>query len=198
MKSTGKLFAMKTLKNQQSKTYIQEHFLRERDVLRRVKNPFIVRLSHSFQDRDTFCFIMEYLSGGELSSLIQRSGPFIESNAAFYAAEILLGIEALHKEGIIYQDLKPENVLLDSNGHVKLIDFGLSKVSADEIKKHGTLCGTAEYMAPEVITSGKQSKAVDWWSLGIIIFELLSGHLPFEGENEKVLMENITKVLLLL
>jgi serine/threonine protein kinase len=116
---------------------------------------------------------------------------FSEEVASFYAAELVLALEHLHSLGIIYRDLKPENCLLDVEGHVVLTDFGLSKVSVDE--KANTVCGTVEYMAPEVLMEMHYDQTVDWWSLGVLMYDMLTGQPPFGGGNRKKTMENIIK-----
>ncbi len=137
--------------------------LAERDVLASIKNPFIVQLHYAFQTQDKLFFVMEFLNGGELLYHLRREGRFSEARTAFYAAEILLGIECLHEHGIMYRDLKPENVMLDAEGHVKLTDFGLSK--KENQGKTYTFCGTMDYLAPEIVAGTGHSKSVDWWSL---------------------------------
>ena len=120
--------------------------------------------------------ILEYLSGGELFMHLEREGIFMEDTACFYLSEIVLALEHLHRQGIIYRDLKPENILLDSSGHVKLTDFGLCKeaIHDDSTVTH-TFCGTIEYMAPEILMRCGHGKAVDWWSLGALTFDMLTG-----------------------
>ena len=137
----------------------------ERDILASIKNPFIVQLHFAFQTSDKLFFVMEFLNGGELFFHLRKEGKFSEDRTRFYAAEILLGIECLHEHGVVYRDLKPENVMLDSEGHVKLTDFGLAKKEIND--KTYTFCGTPEYLAPEIITGAGHNKCVDWWSLVI-------------------------------
>ncbi len=132
-----------------------------------------MHLYYAFQTHDKLFFVMEFLNGGELFYHLQREGKFSEPRAAFYAAEILLGIECLHQHGFVYRDLKPENVMLDSDGHVKLTDFGLSKKMGD-VKTY-TFCGTPEYLAPEVISGAGHTKSVDWW--GLVRFRRVLTHL---------------------
>ncbi len=133
-----------------------------------IDSPFVVKLFHAFQTRGHLCMVMEYLTGGELYSHLKRGGSFSEARTAFYAAEITLGLETLHRNGIIYRDLKLENVLLDEVGHIKLTDFGLAGRTLQEgnkEKKRYSFCGTMEYLAPEIIKGCGYDKAVDWWSL---------------------------------
>lgn len=140
--------------------------LAEREVLGKAESKFIVKLYYAFQSAKKLYFVMEFLPGGELFYHLRKARKFPESTAVFYAAEIVLAIEYLHKNNIVYRDLKPENVLLDAEGHVKLTDFGLSKEGvAFGDKKAYTFCGTYEYLAPEIIRQEGHDKAVDWWSL---------------------------------
>lgn len=160
--------------------------------------PFIVDLLYAFQTDGKLYLILEYLSGGELFTYLDREGIFMEPTAIFYASEITLAIEHLHGLGIIYRDLKPENIMLDAEGHVVLTDFGLSKESihADEDRTH-TFCGTIEYMAPEILSRAGHNKAVDWWSLGTLLFDMLTGSPPFVSHNRKKTMDKIVKAKLL-
>jgi len=157
-----------------------EHVHYERDILMRIKHPFIVDLYATFQDSKRLFMLMEYVNGGELFSYLRREGRVSIDCARFYAAEIVLAFEYLHNLNIIYRDLKPENILIDSKGHLKLADFGFAKVVED---RTWTLCGTPEYLAPEIIGSRGHGKGVDWWALGVLIFEMLAGYPPFYDES---------------
>jgi p70 ribosomal S6 kinase len=137
--------------------------------------------------------ILEYLSGGELFMHLEREGIFMEDTAAFYLAEIVVALEHLHQQGIIYRDLKPENILLDSRGHVKLTDFGLCKEAIEGDQKTHTFCGTIEYMAPEILMRSGHGKAVDWWSLGALTFDMLTGCPPFTADCRKRTIDKILK-----
>ena len=131
-----------------------------------MQSPFIVKLQYAFQSPEKLYFVMEFLPGGELFYHLRREKKFSEERTVFYAAEITLAIESLHKNNVIYRDLKPENVLLDEEGHIKITDFGLSKQGvASGHKKAYTFCGTPEYLAPEIIKGVGHDKGVDWWSL---------------------------------
>jgi p70 ribosomal S6 kinase len=152
-----------------------------------------VDLAYAFQTGGKLYLILEYLSGGELFMQLEREGIFMEDTASFYLAEITLALEHLHSHGIIYRDLKPENILLDNNGHIKLTDFGLCKESVDETSVTHTFCGTIEYMAPEILTRTGHAKAVDWWSLGALMFDMLTGAPPFTAENRKKTIDKILK-----
>ncbi|CEP16944.1 hypothetical protein [Parasitella parasitica] len=149
-----------------------EHTKNERSILSSVKYKFIVNLWGTFQDDANLYLIMDYVPGGELFSFMRKSIRLQEDVAKFYAAEVLLTIAYLHSQNVIYRDLKPENILLDSEGHIKITDFGFAKVVPDIT---WTLCGTPDYLAPEIIQSKGYGKPVDYWALGILIFEMLSG-----------------------
>jgi len=191
----GKIFAMKVLKkasivrNQKDTA----HTKAERNILEEVKHPFIVDLKYAFQTGGKLYLILEYLSGGELFMHLEREGIFMEDMACFYLAEISMALGHLHSKGIIYRDLKPENILLDNVGHIKLTDFGLCKESIHEGAVTHTFCGTIEYMAPEVLMRSGHDKAVDWWSLGALMFDMLNGAPPFTAENRKKTIEKVLK-----
>ncbi|GBP81161.1 hypothetical protein EVAR_25087_1 [Eumeta japonica] len=196
----GAHFAMKVLKkasivrNQKDTA----HTKAERNILEAVKHPFIVELVYAFQTGGKLYLILEYLSGGELFMHLEREGIFLEDTACFYLSEIILALEHLHSLGIIYRDLKPENVLLDAQGHVKLTDFGLCKEHIQEGIVTHTFCGTIEYMAPEILTRSGHGKAVDWWSLGALMYDMLIGQPPFTGDNRTKTIEKILKGKLML
>ncbi|TNV79205.1 hypothetical protein FGO68_gene13766 [Halteria grandinella] len=184
-KDNDKLYAMKTLKKDQQLLAAQYASTKaEREILEKINHPFIVKLHFAFQTPQKLYFVMDFLNGGELFYHLKREGRFTESRTQFYAAEILLALECLHKNGVIYRDLKPENVLLDSEGHVKLTDFGLSKQGVIGNRNTYTFCGTPEYLAPEIVKGKGHGKAVDWWSLGLMIYEMLSGINPFKVRNK--------------
>ncbi|XP_050073063.1 ribosomal protein S6 kinase beta-2 [Anopheles maculipalpis] len=188
-------FAMKVLKkasivrNQKDTA----HTRAERNILEAVRHPFIVELVYAFQTGGKLYLILEYLSGGELFMHLEREGIFLEDTACFYLCEIILALEHLHNLGIIYRDLKPENVLLDAKGHVKLTDFGLCKEHIQEGIVTHTFCGTIEYMAPEILTRSGHGKAVDWWSLGALMYDMLTGTPPFCADNRKKTVDAILK-----
>lgn len=173
----GRFYAIKVLKKQQIIRMKQiEHTNDERRMLKLVECPFLIRMWGTFQDSKNLFMIMDYIEGGELFSLLRKSQRFPNPVAKFYAAEVTLALEYLHSHNIIYRDLKPENILLDKSGHIKITDFGFSK----EVETvTWTLCGTPDYIAPEVIATRPYNKSVDWWSLGILIFEMLAGYTPF-------------------
>lgn len=194
----GKIFAMKVLKKASiaRNAKDQAHTKAERNILECVKHPFIVDLMYAFQTGGKLYLILEYLPGGELFMQLEREGIFMEDTACFYLAEISVAIEHLHSQGIIYRDLKPENILLDAHGHVKLTDFGLCKESINDGSVTHTFCGTIEYMAPEILTRSGHGKAVDWWSLGALMYDMLTGAPPFTAENRKKTIDKILKAKL--
>jgi serine/threonine protein kinase len=174
-------FALKILKKSDMISMKQvEHLKSEKKTLQRISHPFIVKLYASFQDDFNVYMLMEYVMGGELFTVLRKAQHISNAAAVFYASEIVLALESLHRKRIIYRDLKPENVLIDREGHVKLTDFGLAKVV--EARTY-TMCGTPEYIAPEIIQSKGHGNAVDWWALGILIYEMLVGYPPFTAED---------------
>lgn len=193
-KSTGKLYAQKQLKKAsmiiRAKTV--EYTKAERQILEDVRHPFIVKLFYAFQDHSKLYLILEYAEGGELWTHLETEKMFSEQVAAFYIGELVLALSHLHSQGIIYRDLKPENCLLDRDGHLVITDFGISKVAEDGAEC-ASFCGTAEYMCPEMLLEQPYSAAADWWSLGVLLFELCAGHPPFSGNNKKKIADKILK-----
>ena len=176
-----KYFAMKTLKKDYIKKYQQtKHIKEERKILEKIDYPFINKLYYAFQNDKKLYMITEYMPGGEMFYHLHMNNYFTENKARFYIAEIVLAIDHLHKNNILYRDLKPENILLDELGHIKLTDFGLSKIMNNiEKEKTYTVCGTPIYVAPEVLTGQGYNKLVDWWSLGVLLYEFLTGSSPY-------------------
>uniref|UniRef100_A0A3P9PYB0 Serine/threonine-protein kinase Sgk1-like n=1 Tax=Poecilia reticulata TaxID=8081 RepID=A0A3P9PYB0_POERE len=189
----GGYYAVKALDKQTIiKRNEQRHVMVERSVLLKgLKHPFLVGLHFSFQTPKTLYFVLDFANGGELFYHLQREGSFPEPRAAFYAAEIAAALGYLHSLSIVYRDLKPENVLLDSEGHVMLTDFGLCKEGVAVGGITHTFCGTPEYLAPEVLLGQPYSLAVDWWGLGAVLFEMLSGLPPFYSRSRLEMLENI-------
>ncbi|KAK2783623.1 camp-dependent protein kinase catalytic subunit [Onygenales sp. PD_12] len=187
-----RFYAIKVLKKQQVVKMKQvEHTNDERRMLQRVKHPFLITLWGTFQDSKNLYMVMDFVEGGELFSLLRKSQRFPNPVAKFYAAEVTLALEYLHEQHIVYRDLKPENLLLDRHGHLKITDFGFAKEVRDIT---WTLCGTPDYLAPEVVSSKGYNMSVDWWSLGILIFEMLCGFTPFwDGGSPMKIYENIIK-----
>jgi len=188
-KSTGKFFCMKILNKSRIYRLKQiEHIKNEKSVLKAIEHPFIVKLYATFQDDLHLYFLMEFVHGGELFNYIRRAGRLRNDVSKLYAAEIILALEYLHNKKILYRDLKPENLLIDELGHIKLTDFGFSKCVNSNTY---SMCGTPEYIAPEIILSKGHDAAVDWWSLGILIYEMLAGYPPFSDEPTKTIFEKI-------
>jgi serine/threonine protein kinase len=195
-RTTGRLFAQKQFKKASLVVHkkLVEQTKTERQILESVnRHPFVVKLFYAFQDQEKLYLILEYGQGGELFTHLSTEKMFPEPTAAFYMAEMVLALSHLHETlGVVYRDLKPENCLLDSEGHLLLTDFGLSKVAVDE-EECKSILGTVEYMAPEVVLGKKYGKSVDWWSLGALGFDLLTGHPPFRGQNHAKIQDNIVK-----
>jgi len=196
-RATGRLFAQKQFKKASITVHkkLIEQTKTERNVLESVnRHPFIVNFYYAFQDQEKLYLILEYAQGGELFHHLAAERMFSEDVAAFYMAEMVLALDHLHRTvGVIYRDLKPENCLLDSEGHLLLTDFGLSKVTLDEDNPCRSFLGTVEYMAPEVVQGLEYGAAVDWWSLGALGFDLLTGSPPFTGNNNAKIQEKIVK-----
>merc|ERR1719453_1499948 len=168
-----------------------EHTKAERNVLEAVSHPFIVRMHYAFQTPKKLHFVLEFCAGGELFFHLSRAGRFSEGRCRFYSAEILLALGYLHGLNIVYRDLKPENVLLDQDGHAKLTDFGLSKEGIEDNFSAKSMCGTPEYLAPEILDKKGHGKAVDWYSLGALMYEMLTGLPPFYTRDREQLFERI-------
>ena len=194
---TGRLFAQKMFRKASltvQKTLI-EQTKTERVILESVnRHPFVVKLYYAFQDQEKLYLILEYAQGGELFTHLATEHIFPEATASFYMAEMVLALEHLHHTvGVVYRDLKPENCLLDSEGHLLLTDFGLSKVALPGEDRCNSFLGTIEYMAPEVILGHTYDKVVDWWSFGALAHDLLTGSPPFTANNHKKIQEKIVK-----
>jgi len=192
---TDYMYALKVLRKEEIMKRSQvEHTKTERNVLGYVNHPFIVGLKMAFQSKDKLYFVLDYCAGGELFFHLSKVGTFQEPRAAFYAAEIVLALEHIHALDIVYRDLKPENVLLDAKGHVRLTDFGLSKEGISNSSSGATsFCGTPEYLAPEILSRQGHGRAVDWWSLGALLYEMLTGLPPFYSRDREKLFKKILK-----
>ncbi|KAJ1551583.1 hypothetical protein HK405_014238 [Cladochytrium tenue] len=193
-RDTGRIYAMKVLvkKDIVERREVQ-HTLAERNVLIQASSPFLVGLKFSFQTPEKLYLVLDYMNGGELFFHLQRATAFSEERAKFYTCELVCALKHLHKYNIVYRDLKPENILLDSNGHIALTDFGLCKENISFDETTNTFCGTAEYLAPEVLTGQGYGKSVDWWSLGILFYEMTTGLPPFYSENVNLMYRKILR-----
>uniref|UniRef100_A0A5K3F749 Non-specific serine/threonine protein kinase n=1 Tax=Mesocestoides corti TaxID=53468 RepID=A0A5K3F749_MESCO len=194
-RKTKKYYALKTLKKAEIlfRNEIDSLTSEKRifQTITEARHPFLVNLVACFQSPEHVVFVMDYAPGGDLMLHIQES-VFSEYRAAFYAGCVVLGLEFLHSKQIIYRDLKLDNLLMDTEGYVKLADFGLCKEGMGPEDKTSTFCGTPEFLAPEVLTEPSYTRAVDWWGLGVLIYEMLVGECPFPGNSEDEIFESIT------
>jgi len=189
---TGDTYAMKRLnKSWIVENCLEQHVVDERNVMTLTDHPFILKLHNSYHDERYVYLLLELCLGGELFMYLRKYNKFNEQQARFYAASIVLAFEHLHSKSIVYRDLKPENLMLDDVGFLKVVDFGLAKVVKG---RTWTICGTPEYLAPEVVLSKGHNKGVDYWALGVLIFELTAGFCPFVGEDNmqiyRLIVEN--------
>ncbi|XP_030220775.1 serine/threonine-protein kinase N2 isoform X2 [Gadus morhua] len=193
-KSTGEMFAIKALKKGDivARDEVDSLMCEKRifETVNSVRHPFLVNLFACFQTQEHVCFVMEYAAGGDLMMHI-HADVFSEPRAIFYAACVVLGLQFLHDHKIVYRDLKLDNLLLDTEGYVKIADFGLCKEGMGFRDRTSTFCGTPEFLAPEVLTETSYTRAVDWWGLGVLIFEMLVGESPFPGDDEEEVFDSI-------
>jgi len=192
-KSTGNVFAMKVLrKSRILNSNLVRYVMTERNLLSYLRHPFIVRLHFAFQTPSSLVLVLQYCPGGNLGNLVAREGCLPEELAKHYSAEVYLAIEHLHERQVLYRDLKPENVVLDSDAHALLIDFGLSKQGVEGIVGTNSFCGSVAYLAPELLSSSRNhGHPVDLYGLGVLLFEMLEGRPPFYNRNREQLFVNI-------
>lgn len=190
-KDDGEIYAMKVLRKDAIIARKQvTHTRAEKSILQKIRHPFIVNLNYAFQTEDKLYMVLDYVNGGELFFHLKKEGKFSEDRVRLYSAEIASALIHLHSVNIVYRDLKPENILLDSEGHICITDFGLSKEIEQEEGTH-TFCGTPEYLAPEVLQGQGHGCPVDWWSLGTLIYEMLTGLPPFYSQNINIMYQKI-------
>ncbi|KAM0514514.1 hypothetical protein ACHAPE_006809 [Trichoderma viride] len=191
-KDTNRIYALKTIRKAHiiSRSEVA-HTLAERSVLAQINNPFIVPLKFSFQSPEKLYFVLAFVNGGELFHHLQKEHRFDVNRSRFYTAELLCALECLHGFSVIYRDLKPENILLDYQGHIALCDFGLCKLDMKDEDRTNTFCGTPEYLAPELLLGQGYNKTVDWWTLGVLLYEMLTGLPPFYDENTNEMYRKI-------
>ncbi|KAF6731759.1 Protein kinase C delta type [Oryzias melastigma] len=193
LRGKGQFFAVKILKKH---VVLMDDDVECTMVEKRVlalawENPFLTHLYSTFQSKEHLFFVMEYLNGGDLMFHIQEKGRFDINRATFYAAEIVAGLSFLHAKGIVYRDLKLDNIMLDSDGHIKLADFGMCRENISQENRASTFCGTPDYIAPEILLGQKYTFSVDWWSFAVLVYEMLIGQSPFQGDDEEELFESI-------
>ncbi|EEY15066.1 serine/threonine-protein kinase gad8 [Verticillium alfalfae VaMs.102] len=191
-KDTHRIYAVKTIRKAHiiSRSEVA-HTLAERSVLAQINNPFIVPLKFTFQSPAKLYFVLAFINGGELFHHLQKEQRFDVNRSRFYTAELLCALECLHGFNVIYRDLKPENILLDYQGHIALCDFGLCKLDMKDEDRTNTFCGTPEYLAPELLMGQGYQKTVDWWTLGVLLYEMLTGLPPFYDENTNEMYRKI-------
>ncbi|XAR55725.1 Non-specific serine/threonine protein kinase [Bertholletia excelsa] len=192
-RGTSEIYAMKVMrKDKIMERNHAEYMKAERDILTKIEHPFVIQLRYSFQTKYRLYLVLDFVNGGHLFFQLYQHGLFREDLARIYAAEIISAVSHLHSNGIMHRDLKPENVLLDADGHAMLTDFGLAK-EFDENTRSNSMCGTVEYMSPEIVLGKGHDKAADWWSVGILLFEMLTGKPPFIGGNREKIQQKIIK-----
>jgi len=188
-KATNNFYALKTLKKSSIIKMKQvDHIISEKSILQMLNHPFIVNMWGSFHDARYIYMVLEYIVGGEFFTHLRKAGRFDNSQSCFYGAQIAAIFEYCHSKNIVYRDLKPENILINADGYVKLTDFGFAKVIEHRTY---TLCGTPEYIAPEVLLNKGHGKPVDWWTLGILIYEMIVGYPPFVDEDPMGIYQKI-------
>ncbi|CAD8206721.1 unnamed protein product [Paramecium octaurelia] len=195
-RTSGKIYAMKIVNKQDLQVKKQVEYAKtERIILEKINHPFISKLHYAFQTQQKLYYVIDYCAGGELFFHLRRAYKFKENQVQFYAVEIIIALEYLHDSKILYRDLKPENILLCSDGHIKLIDFGLSKIISNRDKPSFSIVGTPEYLAPEIYSDDKlgHDESCDWWSLGALMYEMLTGAAPFYSQDRTMMFRNRTE-----
>uniref|UniRef100_A0A1I8B5L6 Non-specific serine/threonine protein kinase n=1 Tax=Meloidogyne hapla TaxID=6305 RepID=A0A1I8B5L6_MELHA len=192
-KGTEDVFAVKVLKKDiiLQDDDVECTLCEKRILALAAKHPFLTALFCSFQTHDRLFFVMEYVNGGDLMFQIQRARKFEEPRARFYSAEVTCALQFLHRHNVIYRDLKLDNILLDFEGHCRLADFGMCKEGITRDNLTSTFCGTPDYIAPEILQEMEYGFSVDWWALGVLMYEMMAGQPPFEADNEDDLFEAI-------
>ena len=193
-KDTGENYALKVLSKEKIiEKGLERYAYTERNILMKINHPFIVRLHYAFQTAEKLALVMDYCPNGDLSRILQREKKLSEEKARFYIIEIILGLQELHRNNIIFRDLKPDNILIDEIGHIKITDFGLSKENMKNGKLAKSFCGTAVYFAPEMLNREGHTKSIDWYVLGALLYEMLNGRPPFYSPDREKLYHNIRK-----
>ena len=194
LKANNKYYAMKILTKKKVELRHQEaHTKAERDLMVKINCPFIVSIKFAFQDEYKLYIVTEFMQGGEMFFHMHKEKKFSNEKTRFYIIEIILAIEFLHKNNMLYRDLKPENIMVDASGHIKLTDFGLSKMFNKSKEKAFTICGTPQYLAPEILSDNGYDATVDWWSLGCVMYEMLVGKPPFRIPKGSYLTADLYK-----
>lgn len=193
-RDNGVQYALKVLrKDKVLGSNLIKYAFTERNILLHISHPFIVKLNYAFQTPDKLAMVMDFCPNGDLGMQIARDKRFTEDKARFYACEVLLAIEELHSHGIIFRDLKPDNIVLDQDGHARLTDFGLSKEGVNEGQLAKSFCGSVAYLAPEMLKRTGHTRSVDWYLFGVLIFEMLVGAPPYYSTSREQLFNNIQK-----
>ena len=191
---TGVQYALKVLRKEKVLgNNLVRYAFTERNILLQITHPFIVKLNFAFQTPEKLVMVMDYCANGDLGTHLAREKKFSEEKAKFYIAEILLALGELHRNGILFRDLKPENVVIDQDGHAKLTDFGLSKEGVTDEQLNRSFCGSIAYLAPEMLKRSGHTRSVDWYLLGVLFYEMVCGSPPFYSTNRDQMFSNIQR-----